>query len=83
MRLMPEIDLSYAYESASPVASVAQVAGTNFTISGLTPSRDRLTIGGGITGMLDDRMRFFVDYHAIPTGNLLEQTVSAGLTYKF
>lgn len=84
MLLIPEIDISYAYEAANPVPALVQTAGTNFTINGPAPGRDRLSAGGGFTGMLNNRIGFFVDYHAIvPIRDLLEQSVSAGLTYKF
>ena len=83
MLLIPEFDISYAYEAANSVPALVQTAGTNFTINGLAPGRQRVTIGGGITGILNDRIGFFVDYHVIPVRNLVEQTISAGLTYKF
>ena len=83
MLLIPEFDISYAYEAANSVPALVQTAGTNFTINGLATGRHRVTIGGGITGMLNDRIGFFVDYHVIPVRNLVEQTISAGLTYKF
>lgn len=54
------------------------------TVDGLVPSRDALTLGGGLTTTLADRLDLFADYHAtLPTGDLLAQVVSAGLDYKF
>ena len=83
MLLIPEIDIAFVYEAANPVPDLVQAASTNFTINGAAPGRNRLSAGGGITGMVSDRVGLFVDYHVITARNLLEQAISAGLTYKF
>ena len=48
------------------------------------PSRSQLTLGGGITAQLTDTLAFEAAYHITPpTGNLLSQTISLGLDYRF
>jgi len=43
-----------------------------------------VTMGGGVTAKLSDRLALYADYHAtLPTGNLFQQTVEAGLRYRF
>ena len=64
--------------------SLVQVGGGSFTVPGLMPSRSQLTIGGGITAQLTDTLAFEAAYHITPpTGNLLSQTISLGLDYRF
>jgi outer membrane autotransporter protein len=61
-----------------------EVGGGSFTVVGLQPARDRLTLGGGVTARLSERFAFYADYHAtVPTGNLFQQVVSLGLSYRF
>jgi autotransporter-associated beta strand protein len=80
----PEADLKYSHELFNTPPSLVQVGGGSFSVGGLAPSRDAVTLGGGITGRLSDRLALFADYHAtLPTGNFLAQTVTAGLTYRF
>ena len=60
------------------------IGGGSFTVPGLMPSRNQLTIGGGITAQLTDTLAFEAAYHIIPpTGNTLSQTISLGLDYRF
>ncbi|HVA12222.1 MAG TPA: autotransporter domain-containing protein, partial [Stellaceae bacterium] len=84
LRLVPEADVSYSHELFAAVPSLVTVGGGSFSVAGLAPSRDALAIGGGLTAKMSDRLALFAAYHAtLPTGNLLEQTVSAGLSYRF
>ncbi len=83
--LVPEADLTYSHElmNAAP-PSVAQVGGGSFSVNGLTPARDQLTVGGELTATLSERLALFAAYHAsLPVGNLFGQTVEAGLRCRF
>ncbi len=83
--ITPEADIAYSYETlATTPPSLIQVGGGSFTVPGLMPSRSQLTIGGGVTAQLTDTLAFEAAYHIIPpTGNLLSQTISIGLDYRF
>jgi uncharacterized protein with beta-barrel porin domain len=83
--ITPEADIAYSYETLATTApSLVQVGGGSFTVPGLMPSRSQLIIGGGITAQLPDTLAFEAAYHITPpTGNLLSQTVSLGLDYRF
>ncbi|HZB90496.1 MAG TPA: autotransporter domain-containing protein, partial [Stellaceae bacterium] len=82
--LIPEADLGYSHEMFNAPPSLVSVGGGSFTVDGLSPSRDELTVGGGVTARMSGRLSLYADYHAVlPTGNLFEQTVSAGLSYRF
>jgi fibronectin-binding autotransporter adhesin len=82
--LIPEADLAYSHEMFNTPPSLVSVGGGSFTVDGLVPSRDEVTIGGGVTARMSERLALYADYHAVlPTGNLFEQTVSAGLSYRF
>jgi outer membrane autotransporter protein len=84
MRLVPEADLRYSHELFNTVPSVFDVGGGRFIVDGVSPSHDQLTVGGGITASLSDRLALFADYHAtLLTGNFWQQTISAGASYKF
>jgi fibronectin-binding autotransporter adhesin len=84
MRLVPEGDIRYSHELFATAPSLISVGGGNFAVNGITPSHDLLTIGGGITAAMSDRLALFADYHAtLPTGNYWQQTISAGARYKF
>lgn len=66
------------------VQSGAVLSVPPIVVDGLTPSRNLVTLGGGITASMSDRLAFFADYHAtLPTGNFWQQTVNAGFNYKF
>jgi fibronectin-binding autotransporter adhesin len=85
VRLVPEADLTYSHEvmNAAP-PSLVQVGGGSFSVSGLVPARDQLSVGGGLTATLSERLGLFAAYHAsLPLGNLFGQTVEAGLRYRF
>jgi outer membrane autotransporter protein len=84
LRLVPEGDIRYSHELFATAPSVVSVGGGNFAVNGITPSHDLLTVGGGITAALSDRLALFADYHAtLPTGNYWQQTITAGARYKF
>ena len=83
--ITPEADIAYSYETlATTPPSLIQVGGGSFTVPGLMPSRSQLIIGGGVTAQLTDTLAFEAAYHITPpTGNLLSQTISLGLDYRF
>jgi fibronectin-binding autotransporter adhesin len=84
VRIIPEADARYSHELFNTVPSAFDIGGGHFIVDGLTPSHDALTLGGGVTAAMTDRLALYADYHAtLPTGNLLEQTVGAGLSYRF
>ncbi|HLI20987.1 MAG TPA: autotransporter outer membrane beta-barrel domain-containing protein, partial [Stellaceae bacterium] len=84
IRLVPEADISYSHELMGTPPSLVQVGGGSFSVDGLAPSHDLLTVGGGITAKMSGRLALFADYHATPpTGNLWQQTVPAGARYCF
>ncbi|HXE30143.1 MAG TPA: autotransporter domain-containing protein, partial [Stellaceae bacterium] len=84
MRLVPEADIRYSHELFATAPSLVFVGGGNFAVNGITPSHDLLTLGGGVTAAMSDRLDLFADYHAtLPTGNYWQQTISAGARYKF
>jgi outer membrane autotransporter protein len=85
MVITPEADIAYSYETLNTTPpSLVQVGGGSFTVPGLMPSRSQLTIGGGITAQITDALAFEAAYHITPpTGNLLSQTISLGLDYRF
>ena len=83
--ITPEADIAYSYETLNTTPpSLVQVGGGSFTVPGLMPSRSQLTLGGGITAQLTDVLALEAAYHITPpTGNLLSQTISLGLDYRF
>ena len=84
LRLVPEADIRYSHELFATAPAPVFVGGGNFSVNGITPSHDLLTVGGGITAAMSDRLALFADYHAtLPTGNYWQQTISAGARYKF
>jgi len=81
----PKLDLVYSHElmNAAP-SDTLQVGGGSFTVNGIVPSRDQVTLGGGVAAQMSDRLALYADYHAtLPTGNLFSQTVEAGFRYRF
>ncbi len=58
--------------------------GGTFTADGVAPSRDQVTAGIGLGARLGNRLALDADYRAVlPTGNLIEHTLSASLHYGF
>jgi fibronectin-binding autotransporter adhesin len=81
----PRVDVEWSHETldAAP-AGLVSVGGGSFTVEGLTPSRDEVTVGAGVTAKVGERLALYADYRAVlPTGNLFQQTVSAGLRVIF
>jgi len=84
MVLIPEADLTYSHEMFNTPPSLVSVGGGGFIVDGLVPSRDQVTLGCGVSAKMSERFAVYADYHAVlPSGNLFEQTVSAGLSYRF
>jgi autotransporter-associated beta strand protein len=84
MRIVPEADISYSYETMSNPPSLVQVGGGSFTVAGATPSRNQLQIGGGVTMTMTNQLALHAAYHVVlPTGNLVEHIVEAGASYRF
>jgi fibronectin-binding autotransporter adhesin len=86
-RLTPELRLNYSHELLSTSRSVTaqDVAGSGpTTVGGVSPSRDMVTVGTGLTVAMTAKLNLFVDYDAtLRTSNYTSQTVSAGLRFKF
>jgi uncharacterized protein with beta-barrel porin domain len=85
MVVTPEADIAYSYETLGTTPpSTVSVGGGSFIVNGLLPSRNELTIGGGVTAQLTDVLALQAGYHITPpTGNTLAQTVSLALDYRF
>jgi outer membrane autotransporter protein len=84
MRIVPEADISYSYETMSNPPSLVQVGGGSFTVGNATPSRNQLQIGGGVTMTMTNALALHAAYHVVlPTGNLIEHIVEAGASYRF
>jgi outer membrane autotransporter protein len=84
--MTPELRFGYAREalSGSRFLTVATVGGASFPVIGVRPSRDQVTAGLGITMAAGPNLSFYANYDAIlPTGNTTDQTLSAGLRWKF
>jgi len=81
-----ELRLGYAYEAESNarLLTVTTVGGANFPVSGVAPSRNQLTGGLGLSMVAGPNLSLYATYDAIlPTGNTTEQTVQAGLRWRF
>jgi len=84
MRIVPEADISYSYETMSNPPSLVQIGGGSFTVGNATPSRNQLQIGGGVTMTMTNQLALHAAYHVVlPTGNLVEHIVEAGASYRF
>jgi len=84
MRIVPEADISYSYETMSNPPSLVQVGGGSFTVAGAIPSRNQLQLGGGVTMAMTNQLALHAAYHVVlPTGNLIEHIVEAGASYRF
>ena len=83
-RIVPSASVTYSREFMNAPPSSVQIGGGTFAVDGLTPSRDAVTVGAAVAASLTDSLALFADYRAtLPTGNLLAQSVSAGLTVRF
>jgi len=83
--LTPELRLGYAHELYdSRVLTVTTVGGTAFPVTGVAPSRNRLTAGVGLVMQSGPTLSVYGDYDTIlHTGNTTEQVIQAGLRLKF
>jgi fibronectin-binding autotransporter adhesin len=84
--ITPELRLGYAYEALSNarLLTVVSVDTTNFPVRGIAPSRSQLTGGVGLAIQAGPNLSFYATYDAIlPTGNALDQTIQAGLRWRF
>jgi fibronectin-binding autotransporter adhesin len=84
-QITPELRLGYAHDVFdSRLLTVTSVTGAAFPVEGVKPSRDQLTAGLGVTMIAGPNLSLYADYDAIvPTGNITEQTIQAGLRWKF
>ncbi len=83
--IAPELRLGYAYEAFdSRVLSVTTASGTAFPVTGVAPSRNQLSAGIGLVMEAAPDLSVYADYDTLlHTGNTTEQTVQAGLRWKF
>jgi fibronectin-binding autotransporter adhesin len=84
--ITPEVRLGYARELADNVRmpTVATVSGSAFLVSGVRPARDMLSAGFGLVMRAGVNTFLYANYDAVlPTGNTLDQTLSAGLRIRF
>jgi fibronectin-binding autotransporter adhesin len=84
--ITPELRLGYAYEavSNSRLLAVTSVSGADFPVVGVKPSRDQLSGGLALTVQAGPNLSFYANYDTIlPAGNTVDQTVQAGLRYRF
>lgn len=78
--------LGYAYEMQSTGRDVAVTAGdgTGFVIPGTTDARSLLTAGLGAALPMGKTAQAYVRYDTVfHTGNVLAQSVQAGVRYRF
>jgi fibronectin-binding autotransporter adhesin len=83
--ITPELRLGYAYEVYDTrLLAVTTASGTPFLVNGIAPSRNQFSAGLGLTTVAGPNLQLYVNYDALlPTGNLTDQTVQAGLRWKF
>lgn len=84
--ITPELRLGYAYEvlSNSRLLTVTAVDGANFQVAGVKPSCNQLTAGIGISMVAGPNLCLYANYDAtLPTGNTTDQTIQAGLRWRF
>ncbi|MGH7442432.1 MAG: autotransporter domain-containing protein, partial [bacterium] len=78
------LNLGYSWETLSPVAGAVTANGADFTLEDASLQRSQAWVGGGFAAHLAEALSLNGDYSLIlPTGNLLEQTLSLGLRYRF
>ena len=85
-RLTPELSANYSHDllNTGRTINVTTASGSAFTVAGVSPSRDQVTLGAGLTVQANERLDLFADYDVAPrTGNQTSQTISAGLRYRF
>lgn len=83
--VLPQLQVTYSHELLySAPNSVVEVGGGAFTVSGVMPARDQLTLSGSLSMLLDTRLAVYAGYQAVAsTGNYSTQTVSGGFILKF
>jgi fibronectin-binding autotransporter adhesin len=84
--ITPELRLGYAYEalSNSRVLTVTTVGGADFPATGVALLRNQVTAGIGLSIAAGPNLSFYANYDALqPTGNITDQTVQAGLRWRF
>jgi fibronectin-binding autotransporter adhesin len=83
--ITPELRLGYAHDVfASRTLTVTDSGGAAFLVSGVAPSRDQVTAGFGLVVEATPNFSAYAAYDAIlHTGNITEQTLSAGLRWRF
>ncbi len=84
LRLTPEFRtfLNHEFDETERVINAA-LAGGSFTVQGTKAPRTTATVGGGISVMLADRAKLFVNYDAELAERLTEQTVAGTLQWQF
>lgn len=85
MIVTPEMRARYSHEMIGPSRhSYVTVGGTDFTIDGVNPSADTVSLGVGFTAKLNDTIDAFGNYDVnLPTGTTLDHVVSAGAKIRF
>jgi outer membrane autotransporter protein len=85
LTIVPSAELGYSRELLdATLHNTVAVGGGSFAVDGLALTRDQVEAGAAISARLDDRFALFASYRAtLPTGNLLSQTVEAGLRVTF
>jgi outer membrane autotransporter protein len=79
----PRVELEYAHGLNNTPGATVSVGGGTFTAASAVPSRDRLTMGLGLSGKLRDKLLFDVSYRALHNDNYHQHAVLAGLRYRF
>ncbi|MBV9551231.1 MAG: autotransporter outer membrane beta-barrel domain-containing protein, partial [Alphaproteobacteria bacterium] len=81
----PELRFSYLHDVFnSRFLTVTTVSGAAFPVTGVAPSRDQVSTGFGVVVAAAPNLNFYANYDAtLHTGNTTEQTVQAGLRWKF
>lgn len=85
MIVRPEMRARYSHEMVGPSRhSYVTVGGSDFTIDGVNPSPDSVSLGVGFTAKLNDTIDAFGNYDVnLPTGTTLDHIVSAGAKIRF
>lgn len=81
----PELRARYTREMFRPARRTnVNVSGTDFTIDGVHPSSDTVTLGTGFTAKMDNKVDVFGNYDVnLRTGTTFDHVVSAGAKIKF
>ena len=85
-QITPEARLSYSREmlDSGRVLPVNAFDGTPFVVRGVRTSRDMLAAGIGLSVRARDNMILYGNYDSVlPTGNVTQHILSAGLRMRF